>query len=70
MAYQRKYYLQRVLQVQETYLSQKEHGSTDTWIYRNIIEPQYHISMSTFRKYMGINARKELKELTEKQNED
>jgi len=68
MAYQPKYFLKRVIQVQDSYRKHEKNGAPDTWIYKNVIEPQYHISMSTFRKYLTISARRQLRELLE--NED
>ena len=68
MAYTRKNLLQRMIDIQELYKqhSQRHHGSsTDTWIYNNIVFPQYRISRATFYEYLGTNAKKELNDLLE-----
>ena len=68
MAYNRKNHLIKVLDVQSLVLQyQKEH--TQRWIHKNIIYPKYPMTMVTYYNYLKTNARKELKELTLKENE-
>jgi len=55
--------LKRMIDVQNITLEYKHKGSTQVWIYKNIIEKHYHISLSTFNKYLATNAKKELNEL-------
>lgn len=62
MAYNRKNFLITVLEVQEVYLKAKKTGATNKWIYENLIYPNWRISARTFSNYLGINARKEIKE--------
>lgn len=63
MAYNRKNYLKRVLTIQEIALHYRAQGLFFKEIYHLYVEKQYGISKRTFDNYMGINARKELKEL-------
>ena len=56
----RRLRLIRVICVQEEYKLHKEEGITDRYIYRKFILPMFHISESTFIKYMGENAKREL----------
>lgn len=64
----RKNFLMRVIAAQEIYLNEKKHeGITDVWIWRNKIYPVYFISKTTFNKWMGINAKRELTEILEAQ---
>lgn len=68
MAYNRRNYLRRIIEIQEIVLRLKredEDTSLKT-IYWEHIEPKYMISKRTFHKYLDINARKELKEYLEK----
>lgn len=68
MAYNRKNILQRMIDIQEIYcLHSQRHqgGSTDKWIFDNIIKPTYRISRATFYEYLGTNAKKELKDILE-----
>lgn len=69
MAYNRKYHLHRVLKFQEFVQEvQNEHkGLPLTKVYSMYIKGEFNISYSTFTKWLGINAKKELKELEEKE---
>ena len=55
--------LRKIIAVQEIVLHCKHLGKPQTWIYINVIAPNFYISKSTFDRYMGINAKKELKDL-------
>ncbi len=64
MAYNKIFYYKKIVEIQEiTLLEQKNNGSTLKWIYENKIKDIYHISYSTYSKYLGIPAKKKLKEL-------
>lgn len=63
MSYNKKYLLERIIDVQNIVLQHKENGATQEWVYRNVVRKRFHISHSTFCKYMACNARRELKEL-------
>jgi hypothetical protein len=64
MAYNRKNLLCRIIAVQEITLREKDHGSSQVWIYRNIIGERFNISYSTYNRYLAIAARRDLKKLT------
>ena len=66
MAYNNKKFLKKVLEIQEIYLRYSNRGHTGTWIYDNLIAPNYHISRRTLSNYLGMNARKELREAASK----
>lgn len=68
MAYNRRHFLERVIEIQQIVKEEKIHGSPQKWIYENMIKKQYHISISTFNNYMCINARRELAKLEEKES--
>ena len=70
MAYTKKHFLKRVIDVQETVLEHTERGTSQIWVYRNIIYPKLHISRSTFNEYLAMNAKKELRELEEREKLD
>lgn len=63
MAYNRKNYLRKVLKVQEIVLLHRKQGLFFNEIFHKYIESQFHISKRTYDSYLGINARKELKDL-------
>ena len=73
MAYTRKYFLQRILDVQkivrekldEPYTGKYQRNGRRTIvdIYRKDIKPIYRISYSTFYKWLSIPAAAELKKL-------
>ena len=63
MAYNRRNLLNRILEIQEIYLKYKLEGVTTRFIFDNHIHTQYRISYTTFNTYLGVNAKRELKEL-------
>ena len=63
MAYQRKNYLEKIIEIQTIALKHNNNGLFYKEIYHRYIEKQYHISKRTFDTYLGINAKKELREL-------
>ena len=66
MAYNRENFLKKVLKVQEIALHYSKQGLFFKEIYHLHIENQYDICKRTFDSYLGINARKQLRELQEK----
>jgi len=70
MAYNRRHFLERVIEIQDIVKAEKKHGKSQTWIFDNIIKklPHVRISRSTFNNYMCINARRELAKLEEKES--
>lgn len=70
MAYNRKNFLTKVLKVQKIALYHNKQGLFFKEIYHLYIEKQFHISKRTFDTYLGINARKELKELKANQEQN
>lgn len=63
MAYSRKNLLKRIIDIQEIYLEWQEVGLGNKKIYDDHIYPTYKICERTFYNYLGINAKKELKDL-------
>lgn len=63
MAYNRKYYLKRIVEIQQVTLEEQKKGATLRWIYKNKIKETYHISYTTYSNYLGIPAKRQLKEL-------
>jgi hypothetical protein len=53
MAYNKIYLNQRILEIQNLILEYTSQGYTYKWVYRNVIEPRYHISYSTFNSYIS-----------------
>ena len=70
MAYNRKNFLTKVLKVQEIALLHRKQGLFFKEIYHLYVETQYNISKRTFDSYMGINAKKQLRELEEKKQDN
>lgn len=63
MAYNNNNRFLRIKEIQDDFLLHKTDGNTTRHIYRTVIFPKYKISIATFYNYMGINVRKELKQL-------
>ncbi|HLW09756.1 MAG TPA: hypothetical protein VKX35_05105 [Fermentimonas sp.] len=71
MAYCKRFFYKRVWEAQILVRRlQKEHpGLPQTEIYRQHIKNEFHISKSTFDRWMGIPAARELEKI-EKKGED
>lgn len=63
MAYNRRNFLKKVLKIQEITIKYRDDGLYFKNIYHKYIEEQFNISQRTYETYLGINARKQLKEL-------
>jgi bifunctional N-acetylglucosamine-1-phosphate-uridyltransferase/glucosamine-1-phosphate-acetyltransferase GlmU-like protein len=66
MAYTKENFLKKVLEIQTIVLHHRKQELFFKEIFHKYIEKQYHISKRTFDTYMGINAKKQLRELQEK----
>jgi len=62
MAYNKENLLKRIIEAQEIVLEQQRlrKGVPLTCIFRETIRPQFHISYSTFNRWMGVNAKAKL----------
>ena len=69
MAYNRRNILIKILDVQSLVLQHQKEYKNQRWIFKNIIYPKYHLSIGTYYNYLKTNARKELKELEQKESE-
>lgn len=61
MAYNSKNLLRKIIEIQNIYMEHKAKGVTGKFIFENLIKPNYHIGMTTFKNYLGRNAKRELK---------
>jgi len=68
MAYNRKNYLNKVLKIQQITLEYRAQGLYFKEIYHKHIENQFNICKRTYDSYLGINAKKQLREFAEKEN--
>jgi predicted transcriptional regulator YheO len=66
MAYNKRNYLLKIIDIQNITLEQTEKGVFQESVYRNIISPRYFISRTTYYRYLSINAKKELKAIDNK----
>ena len=65
MAYNKRNLLEKIIKIQETTLEHTKRGTTQEWVYQNLIYPVYHISHATYYSYLSRNAKGELKRLNE-----
>lgn len=63
MAFNKLNFFEKVLAVQAVYNDAKKQGSTDVWIYENLIEKNFFISKRTFYNYLTIPAMREIKKM-------
>lgn len=65
MAYCRRYHLKRVLEAQLYVrdIQKKHRGLPMSVIYRDYVKNRYHISKSTFDRWMGMPAAHELQKI-------
>ncbi len=68
MAYNKRNFYERVLAIHEEYLELKKQDPdiTNQEVYWKL-KPKYHFSKRTFDEYLGINARRKLRELEEEE---
>lgn len=69
MPYTRKYFLQRVKEVNEIYIEQSKRGLFNEYIYRHFIRNRFHISRTTFYQYLTIPYASELKKIEQRERE-
>lgn len=69
MAYNRENFLKKVLKVQELVLHYRKQGLFFKEIFHLHIENQFNISKRTFDTYLGINAKKQLRDIKENNNQ-
>lgn len=65
MGYNRRNILKRIIEVQNITLEHTKRGSTQKWVYENIIYPRFLISIATYNNYLAVNAKAELKRMDE-----
>ncbi|MBL7868858.1 MAG: hypothetical protein JNM71_12660 [Flavobacterium lindanitolerans] len=65
MAYNKKNYYRRVIEIQSLTKDCQALGMTNVHIYETYIRNHYHISKRTFDEYLGVPAERELKKLQE-----
>lgn len=63
MAYNKENYYKRIIEIQELTIKHRKQGLFFKEIYHKYIEVQYKISKRTYDSYLGINAKKLLKDL-------
>jgi len=66
MAYNRRNLLKRLIEIQDITLKHTVQGISQAWVFRNLIRDKYHISRPTFDSYMSINAKKDLRDMDDK----
>lgn len=61
MAYTRRNYLERIIDIQNIVLEHKQRGCTQKWVFDNVVKFRYRISEATYNNYLSINAKSELR---------
>lgn len=70
MAYNKKNYYKRIVEIQDiTQVQKHQFGLTYKEIFHKFIEKQYHICKRTYDEYLGIPAARELKKIEAKEIE-
>ena len=67
MAYNRRNYLNKVIKVQDITLQYTKKGSTQQWVFNNIIAPEFNISIGTYYNYLACPAKAELKRMEQEE---
>jgi hypothetical protein len=65
MAYNRENLLFRIIEIQDLTMSYTRNGTTQEWVYFNVIRGRYYISKSTYYNYLAYPAKLELRLLQE-----
>lgn len=69
MAYNKENFYKRIIEIQTVTLRERKRGLFFKEIYHKFIENDYHISKRTYDSYLGINAKKLLKDLQAKKEQ-
>ncbi len=71
MAYNKENFLRRVVEAQDYFLELQElrKGVPSVCLFQEYIKPRFHISYSTFNRWMAINAKAKLAKIEEKKRE-
>lgn len=69
MAYNKENFYKRIIEIQTITLRERKRGLFFKEIYHKFIENDYHICKRTYDSYMGINAKKKLKDLYEERSQ-
>lgn len=67
MAYNPRNLLVKIIEIKAIVSEYRRKGSTQRWIYHNLVKEKYHISEATFNNYLARNAKRELRELEERE---
>jgi len=67
VAYNRRNFLEKVIYVQEYYSIQNKKGIPNTRIVQNLKDLNIHISLATFYNYLATPAKREIKEIEERE---
>lgn len=71
MAYNQQNKYLKIIEIQDLTLALQKQGLTNVKIFELHVHERYHISKKTFDNYLGINAKKLLREYdTQKQQSD
>lgn len=70
MAYNRKNHLSKVIEVQNIVKEHKKFGATQVFIFKMYIEKQFHISQSTFNRWMSTPAHMDLRKIEKNGNKN
>ncbi|GHV66949.1 hypothetical protein FACS1894199_11420 [Bacteroidia bacterium] len=63
MAYTKRFFLERVREINEIYSEYSQKGDPTDYIYRNHIRDRFHISRSAFYEYLSIPYKNMLKKM-------
>jgi len=63
VSYNKWYLYKKIIEIQELTLEKQGEGLPLIEIYSRYIRGRFHISHRTFERYLGINAKKHIKEL-------
>lgn len=70
MAYNKENFYKRIIEIQTITLRERKRGLFFKEIFHSFIENDYHISKRTYDSYLGINAKKLLKDLQERKSKE
>lgn len=65
MAYNRRIFLTKVIEIQNITLEHTRRGASQRWIYTNLIAERFYIAESTYNRYLAIPAKAMLKKIGE-----
>lgn len=63
MGYNQRNLLMKIVEIQNITLAETKQEKSQKWVYENLINPRFSISIATYNNYLSCPAKRKLKEM-------